>query len=703
MAPVTDGKYSVECYLEALDAAYASLRKKVNGRELLKMTDYNVFHTGGGYHIVRKAFERLVRNERPDCRGAEKEALVDVKLHPSVSLLKIIGPCHTVSSFLNTGSVYMNTVERGLGKVIMVFTYGSGCASSMYQMRVDDLPYMDPMEVWKTKFYAHAIKMPCELTTIHEVYIQTWMKFGYKPQGRKLYQIPTWKYEDDVYYLLEIDQWGRRFYHRGGLKTGPLDKKYHAGMLHEKSEGRKKRKDYGPIPEDAKEPEAIVTQDKIWQEIEYDLMTTEEAKESSYKIIAEMDDRYNVGQRRIVKEDMLENRQYIGLGDGSPHVYAIVGTWNRREPQEMARNPDGSFTFVFTLGENRFEHFHLRQDFNELAKIYPSEANASKTAAPVGPHWGGDDWYKGKPKEWMIDCRDRVDVPEDQVGMPGDKYLVTYRWDYGKMKSLTWDKLEGETDEIVYGQYYLCGSWTDYEPVEIPQDESAGAGYYSTEVQVTSLGIEFDIQRNRDSMQVIYPMVKSNMDLPVSVNTPIGGPNAMPHAFKWKIEDELGAVYKITYFRDPDDCEPSAMLLDWSKVGTRAVVEPDPTFYIIGEFNQWGALGMTKMDSFDGSFKIFTGDVPLQDLVTDPNQPDRRRAAMTIKLVSHRDLNRCVHPDKMDCTQLMAHKVVMDADHEGTCWMIGKQGSDKAKLGDTFTVRLEFKVDGSMAVTWSKK
>lgn len=53
-----------------------------------------------------------------------------------MSLLKIIGPCHTVSSFLNTASVIMNRMEQALGKIILVFTYGSGCAASMYQMRV---------------------------------------------------------------------------------------------------------------------------------------------------------------------------------------------------------------------------------------------------------------------------------------------------------------------------------------------------------------------------------------------------------------------------------------------------------------------------------------------------------------------------------------------------------------------------------------
>ncbi|CAK9087574.1 Hydroxymethylglutaryl-CoA synthase 1 (HMG-CoA synthase 1) (3-hydroxy-3-methylglutaryl coenzyme A synthase 1) [Durusdinium trenchii] len=159
MAPITDGKYSVECYLDALDACHSTLRQKLNGRGPLEVTDLNVFHTGGGYHIVKKAFERLVRAEQKGIKPDEKERLVQEKLAPSVSLLKIIGPCHTVSSFLNTSSVIMNKMEQALGKIILVFTYGSGCAASMYQMRVDDVPFFDPLEIWKLQFYRNAIKV----------------------------------------------------------------------------------------------------------------------------------------------------------------------------------------------------------------------------------------------------------------------------------------------------------------------------------------------------------------------------------------------------------------------------------------------------------------------------------------------------------------------------------------------------------------
>ena len=37
-----------------------------------------------------------------------------------VSILKRVGPCHTVSSFLNTAAVAMNKMEDGLGKAAVL-------------------------------------------------------------------------------------------------------------------------------------------------------------------------------------------------------------------------------------------------------------------------------------------------------------------------------------------------------------------------------------------------------------------------------------------------------------------------------------------------------------------------------------------------------------------------------------------------------
>merc|ERR1719245_190099 len=180
--------------MSCVDTAYHALRKKMNDRPLLQITDYNVFHTGGGWHIVKKAFERCIRAENPKTLAEERDRYVQEKLLCSSNLLKIIGPCHTVSSFLNTSSVMMQEWDRALGKVLMVFTYGSGCASSCYQVRFDDIMWMEPLSVWKFKtFYKDSMYVPADFR-IHEWYVETWMKFDYRPCGRKTFGIPHESY-----------------------------------------------------------------------------------------------------------------------------------------------------------------------------------------------------------------------------------------------------------------------------------------------------------------------------------------------------------------------------------------------------------------------------------------------------------------------------------------------------------------------------
>lgn len=693
MGPVTDGKYSVEVYLDALDACYKTLRKKLNDRDILKMTDFNVFHTGGGYHIVRKAFERMVRCEDPDIKGAAREQLVEDRLHPSVSILKIVGPCHTVSSFLNISSVCMNTMEKGLGKVIVVFTYGSGCASSMYQMRIDDVAYFDPMEIWKIKFYRNAIKVSPEESAIHGFYTQTWMQFGFRPQGRKVCNISTDLFEDSVYYLMEIDKFGRRFYHRGSVSAGAIAPEHH--LFVDRAEGRLRRRDFeGPykksVPSELKEKSV----EEIWREIEYD-MTYDHEAEAGNTVTTEHRDRYNPNQVVTVIKPLPDRVKHGATiePDGLDHTYQVLGTWSRYTAQGMEKNSDGSWTFEVVLGENRWEEFYLTQDNDPAKMIYPYTEKAFKGVPCVGPHAGG------KGKLWLLDGRDRVNVPEDQVGQPGEKYLVTFRWD--KLKDLQWEKLEGETGDVAPSQYSIIGTWCDWAPVELAPDATKRKGWRSIEVQMTSLGIEFKVLRNDDESQVIYPSVRRSADLPVTMDTPISGPDSS-FKYNWKIEDKLGAVYKIMFFRDPEDCEATGMKVEWAKTGDRPVVEPEPTYYIVGTYNEWGATGMTKMEHPPDNLKIFRGEVPVQELV-DPAQPDKKKAMMPFKIMQHKMTSRCVHPDKDACTQLMGHKVLMDGRGDGLAWHIGKQPSDKAKVGDIFIVRLEVNDDGTMKVTWAKK
>merc|ERR1719352_1943321 len=129
----------------------------MNNKSIVKSCDYNVFHTGGGFHIVKKAYERMMRSDDSKMPTAEKQAMLQKKLIPSTYILKIIGPTHTVSSFLNMSSVIMSEWDKAIGKTLVVFTYGSGSAASMYQTLFNDLLWLEPIHKWYVTFYREAI------------------------------------------------------------------------------------------------------------------------------------------------------------------------------------------------------------------------------------------------------------------------------------------------------------------------------------------------------------------------------------------------------------------------------------------------------------------------------------------------------------------------------------------------------------------
>jgi len=667
----------------------------VNDRELFQLTDYNVFHTGGGYHIVKKAFERMLRNERPECRGSERDELTAVRLHPSCHILKRVGPCHTVSSFLNTASVAMSQMQEALGKVIMVFTYGSGCAASMYQLRVDDIAYFDPLEVWFLKrFYRNSIKMyPGDAHPIHMVFVETWMKFEYKPFGRQTHGQDLNLLEDDVYYLGEIDKFGRRFYHRGGLKARPLDKKYE--LPADTAEGRPTRKHWGPLPEAKKAIEDVSKSDEARRrQIEYDMTFDHEAEEGNFVEIGEFNDTYQKEQKvRILKP--LPDRKQHGTTiepDGQSHSYQIVGTWSSRTPVDMEQTSDVSWYFDFTLGENRWEEFYLLQDGDPQRRIYPHEAKGSKESVAVGPH------DAGPSNHWFIDCRDRVDVPEEQLGMPGDRYRITFRWK--KLKEVSWQKLEGEKGEVEPSRYSVAGSWTDFELQELRPETGRRRGWHSTEVQMTSLGLEFRIVRNEDFGQSIYPIPAKKEERSCGKNAAVCGPDALASTY-WKVDGILGGIYKLKFYRDPEDCESTGMRVDWTKVDDRPVVEVEPTYYLVGPFNEWGQKDMRKMRHPPNDLSLFEGEVEVKEMV-DEKATEKRKFMMPFKIVQHKMPTRCVHPDKDRCSQLTDHKVVMDDKGKDLSWYIGLHPTDKAKEGDVFTVKLQIAPSGEMSVSWSK-
>eukprot|EP00435_Cladocopium_sp_Y103_P050164 s434_g15.t1 len=678
MGPVVDGKYSIDAYMNCVDACYQTLKHKMNGRPLLSITDYNVFHTGGGYHVVKKAFERCIRAEDPKTKAEVRERYVQEKLLPSVNLLKIIGPCHTVSSFLNISSVVMTKWEEALGKILLVFTYGSGCASSMYQLRFDDMAWFDPLAVWKVKqFYRNAIHVSPDLR-LHQVYIDTWMKFDYRPHGRISFGFGYDSYELDAYYLLEIDPWGRRFYHRGGMRTGPMNRKVMnaTALNYDKVENRHTREHFGQLPpngeawekQENKEEKAARSLEDTWREIEHEMTFEPEVEvDGAPSVVAE---KVSQGRTLVVRE--------IGAPDddddeeGAETSYQIVGTWTAmREPQQMSKSASGAFTYEVTLGPNGWEQFYLLRNNSWSKKIYPAMHKSWKDMPCVGPH-------KGRERQmcWQLSGRPGWDLPGEDEAPVGSRFCITFT--PGQVKRLTWEKLEEEPQKMPDdATYQILGSWSCFDPQEMTPDPSR-PGVHTAEVQCNRLGLKFHFLRNQDYCQNLAPVVEEGYGTLYSAVAPIGQQNA---GRLWQIEAQDGEVYRIELHRSVDD--PSDVSVRWQKVDSRPSQVVDDRYFLVGSFNRWGYAFEPFELTLNGD--VLEAEVQVQSL------------PLKFQIIENMAEDQRLYPDDKDCCSEEHNVCGPEAQSREWCWSLDNK---VCNVGDTVTVSLQLQPEKK--VSWRK-
>jgi len=679
MAPLSDGKYSIDAYMTAIDVCYQGLKKKMNGKALLSIVDYNVFHTGGGYHVVKKAFLRMCQSDDPSSNKAAREAKLEVMLMPSVHILKIIGPCHTSSSFLNMSSVCMSEYDKAIGKHMMVFTYGSGCAASMYQTRFEDIPWFSPLGVWKAEFYRRAIHVTPQLGgALQDIYCHTWMQFEWEPQGRLLAGVGYESMEEDVWYIIHVDTWGRRYYHRGGMKTKPLEARFH--LTADRDEFRKMREDYPlPAPEalgakDKKEGKPEVLEER-WKDIEFEMTNTspavEETIETSTRDKIQSESKVKVLYRHAVKKP-----DNFGLPDAQSHSYSIVGSWSSWEQKEpMTSAGEGTFQHKVVIGENGWEEFYLLQDNNPTKRIYPAQERSWKALPCVGPHEGGEGMH------WLIDTRDKPHVPEEDFGTAGDVFLVTFSWKKDAVKQLVWEKLP-ERSSFNPGQYFIVGPFTCWDP--LPMRE-LGAGAHSCEVQIPSVGLDFHLMRNQDAIQLLYPEADTS-DASAGIVGPASAPLADAPPPLWHVPSKVGDMIRIDFVRDPDD--PDEMELAWENLGSQPLVEEAPRYFVVGSMCSWNPRKSVELSPMDGNAGTLTCQVPMISKTEE------------FYIIQNRISAKAIFPDKENCTQFQMHTVAGPQERlDNGSWSIGRAAADKARVGDVFLVQFDVQ---DKKVSWSK-
>ena len=142
--PIVDGKFSIECYLMALEGATSEFRSNLGLKqgELLDYLDYIVYHMPFA-NMGRKAHRRLVEIE---CEGKDPETQEEIyqrtfleKVTPGLTGVREVGNIYTGSVYMGLVSLLENEKEKAEGKRIGIFSYGSGCGAEflLYNVKTD--------------------------------------------------------------------------------------------------------------------------------------------------------------------------------------------------------------------------------------------------------------------------------------------------------------------------------------------------------------------------------------------------------------------------------------------------------------------------------------------------------------------------------------------------------------------------------------
>lgn len=248
--------------------------------------------------------------------------------------------------------------------------------------------------------------------------------------------------------------------------------------------------------------------------------------------------------------------------------YSIVGSWGQfPEVGTMEPEGDGVYGYTVTLGENRWEWFLIWLDGDANRVLHPGYCRASKDFPVLGPveDAEGACWLiDGRPEYVAVEGEDELrEVPTADYGRPGDQYRVHLRV-AGKWRIVDWERLNrrpNEADEPalavpIVGRYYVTGDWNDWELLEL--QKGAQPGCFSLDFTTTRPSHEFQLLRNKDWCQAIYPATNPSASEAL-------GPDDQGVGYCWKLQAPPGTAMRIEFQRQQDG-KSDEMRVTWARV-----------------------------------------------------------------------------------------------------------------------------------------
>jgi len=135
LTPMVDGKYSIDCYLEALEFCTKDLQENLTGeigKKLLDFVDYFIYHLPFT-RMAYKAHCKMLATLNPSLSEEQiKEIYNDSykeKIKPALKGSEQVGNIYTGSVYMCLMSLIDEVGENLINKNIGIFSYGSGCGA----------------------------------------------------------------------------------------------------------------------------------------------------------------------------------------------------------------------------------------------------------------------------------------------------------------------------------------------------------------------------------------------------------------------------------------------------------------------------------------------------------------------------------------------------------------------------------------------
>lgn len=133
--PMVDGKYSIECYLEALNFCTKDLRDNLigeTGKQLLDFVDYFIYHLPFA-KMAHKAHCSVLAKLNPALTEAQIKKIYqesfEETIKPTLMGAEEVGNIYTGSVYMSLLSLIEKKREGLIDKNIGIFSYGSGCGA----------------------------------------------------------------------------------------------------------------------------------------------------------------------------------------------------------------------------------------------------------------------------------------------------------------------------------------------------------------------------------------------------------------------------------------------------------------------------------------------------------------------------------------------------------------------------------------------